>query len=262
MPIDIEALKAKLDKMNNQGRGGQNTSSSILWKPDNGKHIVRIIPWPETMDVPDRPFIERWFYYGLGNKYTAPPQNKPDPVRELRNMLFADRTAENLAMAKRLKPKQRAFVPVLVRGVSDTEVKIWSIGQVPYKQLLGYVIDQDWGDITDINEGHDITVTIAESGKKFEDGTPIKDVIVAPQPKKQPIFAEKSKIDAILAAVPDLNALYPISTYEQLAEALDKFVSGAPTGQPVTRGFSQPAAHSAGPKTSSLDDEFDSLLKG
>ena len=265
MAIDIEALKAKLEKMNNRGKGG-GSFPSHLWKPDYGEYEVRIIPWPETMDVPERPFLERWFYYDLGKGLVAPPLNQDDPVRELRNSLFEDRTEENLALARKMRPKMRAFVPIIVRNsANETEVKIWSIDQGVYKQLITYIVNAKWGDITDVNQGRDITVTITDSGKKFPDGTIIKDVQATPSPEKTAIFDDKAKCELALNSVPDINEIYAISSYEKLAEALDKFADGGSTGGQTSRGGSQPTQSAAkpaaeGPSTSSLDDEFDKLL--
>lgn len=264
MAINVEALKAKLDKMNGVGKKDGNYPSH-LWKPDYGNYTIRVIPWPEGKAGNSAPFIERWFYYDLGRGLVAPALGEPDPVRELRDMLFEDRTEANLAMARKLRPKMRAFLPIVVRDSENkTEVKIWSIGQTVYKQLLSYLVDPDWGDITDVQQGRDLTVAITDSGKKFADGTPIKDINVTCKPATGPLFKSKSDIDTALGNVPNLDEIYEISSYEKLSQALDRFVNNGVTGQQETRGGSSSArAQSAPqPKTSSLDDEFDSLLNG
>jgi len=266
MAIDVAALKAKLDKMNNQGKGKGNFPSH-LWKPDYGTYTVRIVPWPDDMEAPERPFVERWFYYGLGGRMVASNLGDPDPVRELRDLLFADRTPDNLELAKKLRPKMRAFVPIIVRDDDNkTEVKIWSIGQGVYKQLLGYLIDTDWGDITDIEKGRDLTVKITDSGKKFPDGTVIRDVNATCKPNPTPLFEDQDDLKVALEGIPDLDEIYPRCSYEKLSDALDRFVDGGVSGRSVTRGGatsarSQEAAAPA-PKTASLEDEFDSLLNG
>lgn len=275
MGIDIAALKAKLEQMNNKGRGGQRKFRSDLWTPDYGKYSVRAVPWPSAAYVGDTaPFCERWFYYGLGKRVIAPALDKPDPVRELRDALFADRTDANLAMARNLKPKMRCFLPLIVEATEDDPeasvkkgdkvVKIWGISQTVYKQLLGYLVDPDYGDITDPDAGFDLTVDITDSGKKFEDGTIIRDVAVRPRPKSRKLAKDEL---ALLDKVPDINAIYPVSTYEQLEQALNSYINGgAGSGRQETRGgnVQTPADKPKGdkPQTSSLDDAFDDLLNG
>lgn len=274
MAIDMAALKARLEKMNNAGKGGQKKYRSDLWTPDYGKYSVRAAPWPEEVEVGDTaPFIERWFYYGLGKRVIARPLGEPDPVRELRDHLFSDRTEANLSMARELKPKMRCFLPVIVEATEDDPeddvktgdkiVKIWGISQTVYKKLLGYIVDPDYGDITDVSNGYDLTVDITDSGKKFGDGRPIKDIDVRPRPKPRELDkAEKE----LLKKIPDINSIYPLSTYEQLEEALNKFINGGPTGAPEQRGGQSQAASNTGgsggtkPKTGGIDDAFDDLL--
>ena len=115
MAVNIDALKKKLDAMNNRGQARGNMKSD-LWKPDYGKHVIRPIAWPDGVAVGDTaPFLERWFYYGLKGRCVAPKLTEPDPVRELRDVLFDDRTEANLKLAKQLRPKMRCFLPCFWR---------------------------------------------------------------------------------------------------------------------------------------------------
>lgn len=264
MAIDIEALKAKLENMNNQGRG-RTQFKSDLWKPDYGKYLVRPIPWPEGVANSDTaPFLERWFYYGLGSRVVAPKLGEPDPVRELRDALFSDRTEANLALARKLKPKMRVFLPVIVDAEDGTdgekEVKIWSISQTVYKQLLGYIVDPDYGDMTDLETGRCVTVEITDSGKKFEDGTKIKDIDVRPKPKSSPITKKEKEL---LESIPDIDSVYPICSYDSLEESLNRYINSGVGSKTETRGGNQTTAPAGNkPQTSSLNDAFDDLLNG
>ena len=275
MAIDIEALKAKLAQMNNKGKGGQKFKSD-LWTPGLGSHFARAVPWPTTVAVGDSaPFVERWFYYALGKRIIAQPLNAPDPVRELRDALFADRNDVNLALARQLKPKMRCYLPVIVLAEEDDAeagvkkgdkiVRLWGLSATVYKELLSYLVDPDYGDITDPVSGFDLTVEISDSGKKFDDGTPIRDVKPRLRPRPRALDADEL---ALIDAVPDINSIYPISSYEQLENALTKFVDGSPSGQQETRGTKtqdavpQPATQTKpSRKSTNLDDAFKDLIK-
>ena len=44
--MDINAIKAKLDALNNTGQEREKTDySKIFWKPELGKQTVRIVPY-------------------------------------------------------------------------------------------------------------------------------------------------------------------------------------------------------------------------
>ena len=60
--------------------------------------------------------------------------------------------------AKSLFSRQRFASPVLVRGEESKGVKVWSYGKRAYETLIGYVLNPEYGDITDVDEGTDITL--------------------------------------------------------------------------------------------------------
>lgn len=257
--VDIAALKAKLDNMNNRGQGKTQLRSD-LWKPDYGKYQIRPVPWPFDVDSNTAPFIERWFYYGLDKRAIAPKLGQPDPVRELRDVCFERRTESDLTLARELKPKMRVFLPVIVEEEGEKSVKIWGMSQTVYKELLSIIVDPDYGDFTDPEKGHDLTVEIVDSGKKFGDGRPIKDINVRPRPKPRTLSKDEK---ALLNEVPDINTIYPVSTYDELAGFLERKANGAPTGVQESRGGDSHAG-SKPPVSSgsegSLEDAFKDLL--
>jgi hypothetical protein len=60
--------------------------------------------------------------------------------------------------AKQLFARNRYYSPILVRGMEDEGVKVWAYGKTAYQTLLGYVLDPDYGDITDPDSGTDIVL--------------------------------------------------------------------------------------------------------
>lgn len=282
MPIDIEALKAKLTKMQNKGQQGQRKFKTVLWTPNRGSYLVRIIPWSDDfmvlLDTP--PFAERWFYYALGNRMVAPALGQPDPVRELRDALFSDRSTENLASAKKLKPKMRCYVPVIVAALADEPdegvkkgdkvVRLWSLNETVYKDILSYMVDPEYGDLSDPDVGRDITVDITDSGKKIPDdkeGKTFNDIKIRPKTSTRSLDAAEREL---LTRVPSIDEVAPISSYDKLKDALERFIDGGPTGGQVERGRQRGGSNSGGssgtasghttPTKGSLDDAFDELL--
>ena len=63
--MDLNAIKAKLSALNNNGQEREKTDySTIFWKPELGKQTVRIVP---SAYDPTFPFKELKFHYGIGN---------------------------------------------------------------------------------------------------------------------------------------------------------------------------------------------------
>lgn len=283
MPIDIEALKAKLGKLQNKGQGRQQKKfKPVLWMPGRGSFTIRIVQWPteimESLETP--PFMERWFYYGLGKRMVAAQYGQPDPVRELRDALYQDRTPENLACAKKLRPKMRVYIPILVtaeaddpdEGVTkgDKVARLWSLNETTYKDLLSYMVDPEYGDLSDPEVGRDIVVEISDSGKKIEgEEKNFNNTSVRPRVSTRSLDAVER---ALLAKIPSIDDAAPFTPYEKLEHALKMFVDGGPTGTQVERGTHQhkednmktetssKAVGHTTPSKGSLDDAFDQLL--
>ena len=63
-------------------------------------------------------------------------------------------------------PKLRTFVPVLVRGQEGEGVKFWGFGKTVYQEILGYITDPDYGDITVAVNGRDLTIEYKSARRK------------------------------------------------------------------------------------------------
>jgi hypothetical protein len=55
-------------------------------------------------------------------------------------------------MGRKIEPKMRTYVPVIIRGKEAEGVKFWGFGKTIYAELLSIISDPDYGDITDLNE--------------------------------------------------------------------------------------------------------------
>ena len=75
---------------------------------------------------------------------------------ELLVVALSARSSEEASKAKDFFAKQRFFSPVLVRGEEDQGVRVWGYGKMAYEKLLTIVLDPDYGDITDPENGNDL----------------------------------------------------------------------------------------------------------
>ena len=259
--MDLNAIKSKLTQL-------QSTTSTKdnFWKPEPGTTLVRIVPYKHNKD---NPFIELYFHYNLGNNktYMSPVSfGRPDPVEEFANKLKSTGNKDEWIQGKRLEPKMRTFVPVVVRGREDEGVKFWGFGKTVYQELLGVIADPDYGDITDPTTGRDVGIerqTPAEAGNQYGKTT------VRVKPNQTPITENATLLESIFENQSDLTELYTEPTYDDLKEALGNFLNpsdsttetsaGVATSTAPTTNTGTATATTTATKTD-VSDAFDDLF--
>jgi len=257
--MDINAIKNKLTKL-------QSTTSNKdnFWKPEPGTQIVRVVPYKHNKD---NPFIELYFHYNLGNNktYMSPVSfGRPDPVEEFANKLKSTGNKDEWIQGKRLEPKMRTFVPVVVRGREDEGVKFWGFGKTVYQELLGVIADPDYGDITDPTTGRDVGIerqTPAEAGNQYGKTT------VRVKPNQTPITENATLLESIFDNLSDLTELYTEPTYDDLKEALSNFLNPSDDTTETSAGVATSTAPTSNTGTTTttatktdVADAFDDLF--
>lgn len=205
MSIDLDAIKKKLNNLQNSSNRNSN-----IWKPDPGKTQVRIVPFAHNTS---NPFIELYFHYNIGKRSTLSPLSfgRPDPIVEYAEKLKSTGDKEDWLMGRKIEPKMRTYVPVIIRGREKEGVKFWGFGKQIYQQLLEEIADPDVGDITDLKNGRDVVITVKtpeEVGKQYAEttvriksvqtpATDDKDVIakIKDQPQIEDLWEEPSYDD-------------------------------------------------------------------
>lgn len=217
MPIDKNKLRQKLDSLSN------NKKSNCIWKPAVGKHAIRIIP---NKNSPDWPFVELKFHYGLNNKtYLSPATfGRPDPILEFALKLQKTGEKEDWKAGKKLEPKVRTFVPVIVRGSEAEGVKWWGFSRTTFNEILSIMNDDEVGDIMDLEKGRDINVEITQiPGKEYPE-TSVR-VKINTSPAVDP--NNKQLVDKLIDQI-DIHTQFTEPTYDELKEAMEISLSGAP----------------------------------
>jgi len=213
MGLDINAIKAKLNKLQNK-----NGKTANLWKPSEGKQTVRILPYKET---PENPFIEMFFHYDFNGKTLVSPRSYglSDPIYDFSMNLRKTGDKESYQQSKKFEPKMRTHVPVLVRGEESEGIKYWAFGKLVYEQLLGYIADPDYGDITDIKEGRDIVVEF----EKPETGYPKTTIRVKPNPSLA--FDDAAKLKSMFDEQIIVSDIYEAKTVSELELELTAYLN-------------------------------------
>ena len=215
MAIDLDAIRKKLTNLQTT-TGKQNN----LWKPEPGKQTIRIVPYQYNKD---NPFQELYFHYNLGKKIYLSPVTfgKADPVVEFCEQLKATGNKEDWQMARKMEPKMRTYVPVIVRGQESEGVKFWGFGKTVYQELLSIIADPDYGDITDVMNGRDVTVEfIAAEGAGSFPKTSIR-----VKPNQTQATDNKDVASKITDGQKEITEIFKEVSYDDLKQALAEWLN-------------------------------------
>ena len=221
MAINLDAIRGRLNKLQST------TSKKVeLWKPAPGKHQIRLVPYKFNEE---NPFIELYFHYNINNKSYLSPMSfgRPDPIVEFADKLKRMGDKEDWKAAKKMEPKLRTFVPVLVRGEEGEGVRFWGFGKTVYQEILGYMADPDYGDITDPTTGRDITVEIVSAE---DSGTSYPVTTIRVKPKETPLVESAEDTKKFLTNQMEITDLYQELTYSELKSVLEGWLNPSATG--------------------------------
>lgn len=143
--------------------------------------------------------------------------DESDPIMEFASQLNKSGDAEQKELSKKLWPKLRVFAPVVVRGEEDKGVRFYEFGKMVYQELLGVMADEDYGDITDIQKGRDVTVEVipaAETGKMFNTTT------IRVKPNQTPLVKDATIAEGLLENQKELISLFKKYTFEEMKDEL------------------------------------------
>ena len=247
--MDLDAIKSRLNQL-------QNTQTNAFWKPQPGKSQIRIVPY---LHDKNNPFSELFFHYSLvPNKTVLSPLSygRPDPVQQFADKLKSTGNKDEWIQGKRIEPKMRTFVPVVVRGEESEGVKFWGFGKTVYQELLGIIADPDYGDISDSTTGRDIVVerqTPAEAGNQYGKTT------IRVKPNVTALSDDSNLLTKLLDEQPELKELYNEPTFDELKEHLSSFLNPSDNAGSETSTESEPEMVTT-EASSNVEDDFDKLF--
>lgn len=218
--MNITDIKKKLQSLqasNTRGSGEKIDYQKIFWKPGQGKHQARIVPYKND---PDNPFQEVYFFYGIGDKTLMSLVNfgEKDPIVEFSNKLKQSNDKDNYTMGKKLEPKMRIFAHVLVRGEEEKGVRLWEFGKEVYMELLSICADEDYGNVTDIKKGRDIVIEI--TGEKTSRKTTVR-----AKPKETMLTDDAEALKQYLNEQYEVIKLRKKHTFDELKQILTDWLT-------------------------------------
>ena len=214
--MDISLALKRFSSLQNNTK-----KSDSIFKPANGKSQVRIVPYKFNKDIP---FIELYFHYNINNKTYLSPMSfgRPDPIVEFAEKLKRTGDTDDWKAGKKMEPKLRTFVPVIVRGKESEGVKFWGFGKTVYQDILGYIADPDYGDITDPNTGRDIVLEVM-SAEESNASYPTTTIRVKPATSK--LADSPETIQQLLDGQKEITELYSELSYAELKSVLENWLN-------------------------------------
>lgn len=270
MAVDTSKIKDKLNDLRNKG------GTSKIWKPDEGKQEIRIVPYRWQKDYP---FIELFFHYELPGQpnFLSPISfddpdgigsdelvNRTDPIAEFANEARRNKGQEGYEMWKTLYPKRRTFAPVVVRDEEDQGVRFWGFGKTIFEELLEKFADPDWGDLSDPKEGRDIKVTYIP---RAQSDTNFPQTKISVSPKKTPLAEDEEQLREFFDSQVRITEVFDVPTEDELEQALEDYLHGdedddeeEPESATAEAGDSDEDLEEESVESADFEEEFDEMF--
>lgn len=150
---NTEKVKARADRMD---KGG------LFWTPKAGKSQIRVLPpWNEEGIF----YLETAIHYGFKSEeeFRAYPCLKHlkepfCPACQLVARFKDDKDSDVKKLMQQMKPKGKWFMNIIDRKAESPDVRIFGAGFKVASAIIGYFTDEDYGDITDPEEGRDVVI--------------------------------------------------------------------------------------------------------
>ena len=229
MAIDLEKIKEIHANLSGKGTGGG--MSDTFLKIEDGTNAVRILP----------PKEEDGEFYAMTKLHRIPMQDgnvknihcrqvqgEQCPICNLYYTLWKDPTKDE-DLARQIQGRDRYYMNVVDRA--SGAVKILSVGIILFKKVIAAMVDPDYGDITDVEEGHDFKIVKIMEGQwpKYDQS--------APRPKSTPAGSGKEVAEWMesLHNIQDLVKLEDYEELKQIAESINPFAAVSRTATDINR---------------------------
>ena len=224
MAIDFELLNKVLGNSKSKYRNNNKASNSTsFWKPQPGVQVVRIVPY--KYNPTNIPFMHYKFYFFMMPEIKRPflsPSfyGHPDPIKEAQNVLFSTGDLADREIAKKMFDTDRFYIAVIVRGREHDGIKLWGTSWSVASKIKNIITGQ-WGDITDLNNGYDLTVECFPKGTR---GMYPTTEVTANLKSTVAFDPNDSIMQNLFQNPPNITEIFKEPTYDELKEAVTKWL--------------------------------------
>ncbi|MCD6149042.1 hypothetical protein J7J18_06750 [bacterium] len=189
MPVDLAKIKNDLAKF----------SSGNFWKPKTGKNYIRILP-PYREDIPVYYYAVRLHW--VSSRYVLCTGDGCIVCSMLQDSAFA------MVLKDKVQTMNKFLVNMIDLENPSAGVQVWSMPVTVWRSLNQYFLDPKWGDLTDVNQGRNITIV--------REGTGAKDTKYQVYPDPEPTPVDPT----FLSGLKDLSTIFEEIPFEEIAELL------------------------------------------
>ena len=284
--LNISALAEKLSQLNSNS-GGSGSSMGFLTVKD-GRNVIRVLPPRDDMDsFAVEAWVH--FGIGKndqnksGQMVTCPTthdENARCPICELSKEFYGLSKKKDDSYSKQAKAyfrKKRVYYNALDRGEDlsvyerreeevdgetkyvwyntekdekESPVKVLATGIGVYKDIISLIIDPEYGDITDAEEGLDLIINKTGSGQfntKYKVSTVRKESEIG--------------LEHWESSLNDLTPLLKVKSYDDIAKILDGNTEGGETTEEDTNDDIKDAGDMLPDKNATDDSDGDDGLQ-
>tara|TARA_R110001583_G_scaffold179135_1_gene335677 strand:+ start:1276 stop:1971 length:696 start_codon:yes stop_codon:yes gene_type:complete len=228
MAIDLNALRAKHAELSKSTQGGGGGSSDYL-QIKEGTTLVRILP---AKDEETEFYAETKLHRIVGsdgmakNYHCRKMHGEACPLCDTYFGLWKTDKDSDKDLARQIKPRARYYMNILDRD--SGEVKILSVGVILFKKIVAAMLDEDFGDITDLQDGFDFKIIKTMEGQwpKYDQSQP--------RPKSEPTGSQ-AEIAAYMDSLHDVHKLVKLEDYDEVKTAAMNVVAENSEGDLLNR---------------------------
>lgn len=172
MGLNIDKLKAKLAETQERMKGNGGGGDFKFWSPKDGRNVIRILP-PKTGS--EDFYAEARVHYNVGPDKKMVTCGKTArstcAVCDFVDALYKTKDKEDEKLAKRMRATSRYYFNVVDRSVEEGtedygEILVFGSGATIFTDILGIIVEPDYGDITNAEKGRDVIIN--KSGKGLD----------------------------------------------------------------------------------------------
>ena len=232
MALNLDKIRQKVAQLNGERTSGDVKVSKVL--QTIGEHRIRLVPWNDLQE--GEVFKERKVYFKIGRSWITSPSSfgDADPIQEFAKTLWQSGTDEDKALAKKLFPQELYCAAMIDRAAEDEGTQLIVMNKKQALEVLGFMLDGDYGDVFDLHAGYDLKIKVKETDKIFNNKK-VKEAKIECSPKATPLSTDKEKVEKWLNNLPDVDAYYKRKTYGEIKAQFEEWMnSGGPNASAVS----------------------------
>ena len=217
MAIDLDKIRALHSQLSSQG-GSDNNFINNFYQISEGTNTVRILPSKDG----EKDFYAMTKIHRVPNTegqvrniHCRRVHGESCPVCDLYFGLWKTGKKEDEDLARQIKARDRYYMNIVDR--ESKEVKILSVGVILFKKIIAAMLDEDFGDITDLETGHDFKIIKVMEGQwpKYDQSSP--------RPKSSEA-GSKAEVAAWMDTLHDIHALVKLEDYEDVKKTMQELL--------------------------------------